>query len=86
LCDELSLTIYIPVGKKLQTMKIDYLEEKASVDGSISVVNTRRNELDCFDTQVFSHACETMEALNVPVNTASSEHWPSEKPRQYASG
>jgi len=35
LCDELSLTV--PVGKKLQTVKIDYLEVKASVDDSISV-------------------------------------------------
>jgi len=32
-----------------------------------SMLNTRRNELDYFYIQVFGHACETMEALNVPV-------------------
>jgi len=40
-------------------LKIDYLEEKASVDDNISVLNTKRNELDYFDNQVFGHACES---------------------------
>jgi len=42
------------------------MQTKASVDDSIYVVNTRMNELDCFDNLVFGNACETMEALNVP--------------------
>jgi len=56
LCDELSLTL--PVSKKLQTVKIDYLEANASVDDTVSVLNTRRNELDYFDNQVFGLACD----------------------------
>jgi len=52
----LSLTLL--VRKKLQTVKIDFLEAKASVDDIISILNTRRNELDYFDNQVFFYVCE----------------------------
>jgi predicted RNA-binding protein YlxR (DUF448 family) len=64
LCDVLSVTL--PISKKLQTVKIDCMEAKATVDDVISVLTTRRDDFDHFD-QVYGYACDSMTDLEVPV-------------------
>jgi hypothetical protein len=79
----------LPISKKLQTVKIDYLEAKASVDDAISVLTTRRSEFDHLD-QVYRYACDTMKDFDVPVvmprvnnRQINSANPPADSPAEY---